>query len=652
MTVVDRIQGLSGSLAIKVPCRAATTANITLSGLQTVDGVSLVADDRVLVKNQTTASQNGIYLAGTSTWQRSLDFDGTADAAKGTLIGVTDGTVNANSTFELTTANPILIGTSSLTFVIRLGSATFIASGAGAVTLAVQTKLRDVVSVKDYGALGDGSTDDRGAFALADTASLGVHVPAGTYKISSNITLGKNYIFEPGAILKPDTLVTVTINGAIQAGAWQIFDATAASAVVTGAIKNAYLLAEWWGAAGVSAAIDTPAWQATLKAAKDSGYITVRPLARTYLFNALLYGNGDAGNDTKAPSIRGIDKQVTIFDFSAIGAGASCLYYEGGSGTLSGAVVEGVHFLGHSTSTAVEFAGKCGMKLRRCKFTTNAIGVLFHNKLASSFTEYDEIDNCEFTSACVLKAEYRRTSGNDSFHGSGFTNRCLLNHSGNADIITITHAAAYCYNCPLDAQVWLLGASTANLINSTASGTSQAHFFGTLTIETNNSAQLTLGATNTIYFSGEVMGLSLNKVLSGTLLRTAPFGRDSASGVRLYDGVRKRSNQAMTTGANTILSPIASSGRLMSVQFTATNYDYRYLLAVTHHGDGTTGTVVTVATLRTFNTAGYGAPTFTVDTSGNVIATNAGFPASGVTAIWEDVQLSARNQFGSSILYL
>lgn len=52
---IDRTDGLSSSVAIKGPCRVATTANVTLSGEQTIDGVAVVTDDRVLVKDQTTA---------------------------------------------------------------------------------------------------------------------------------------------------------------------------------------------------------------------------------------------------------------------------------------------------------------------------------------------------------------------------------------------------------------------------------------------------------------------------------------------------------------------------------------------------------------------------------------------------------------------
>lgn len=112
-TISSRRQGVNAGIAFKVPCRVATTANITLSGLQTIDGVTVVADDRVLVKDQTTASQNGIYRADTSTWQRDYDWDGSFDVKKGTLVYVTSGTTNKGF-WAVTTDDPITIGTSSV----------------------------------------------------------------------------------------------------------------------------------------------------------------------------------------------------------------------------------------------------------------------------------------------------------------------------------------------------------------------------------------------------------------------------------------------------------------------------------------------------------------------------------------------------------
>src|SRR5439155_16102584 len=66
------IRGLDWKASVKV----ATTANISLTGVQTIDGVLLAAGDRVLVKTQTDATQNGVYVVATGAWSRAADFDG------------------------------------------------------------------------------------------------------------------------------------------------------------------------------------------------------------------------------------------------------------------------------------------------------------------------------------------------------------------------------------------------------------------------------------------------------------------------------------------------------------------------------------------------------------------------------------------------
>jgi uncharacterized protein YbcV (DUF1398 family) len=100
----------------KSSVRAATTANITLSGAQTIDGVSVVAGDRVLVKDQTSADENGIYDAAASAWTRSSDLDEDADAL-GFWVSVREGTANGAKVFGLTTDGTITVGTTLMTIV-------------------------------------------------------------------------------------------------------------------------------------------------------------------------------------------------------------------------------------------------------------------------------------------------------------------------------------------------------------------------------------------------------------------------------------------------------------------------------------------------------------------------------------------------------
>jgi hypothetical protein len=103
-------------LDVKNSVHVATTGNITLSGTQEVDGVALVAEDRVLVKNQSTASENGIYVVKAGAWERAPDADSDADVTPGMFTFVEEGTVNEDSGWVLTTDAPITVGSTSLAF--------------------------------------------------------------------------------------------------------------------------------------------------------------------------------------------------------------------------------------------------------------------------------------------------------------------------------------------------------------------------------------------------------------------------------------------------------------------------------------------------------------------------------------------------------
>lgn len=172
MAQSDRTTGLVGNAAFKVPVRAATTAKITLNGLQTVDGVSLVAGDRVLVKDQDDTTQNGIWVVDTGDWYRAKDADGPHDWVQGSFIYVIEGTTYENTYWRLTTANPVRIGSSSLTFVNALisdaSAIIFKPSGTGATERTVEEKLREIVTLTDFeGADPTGATESTAAFQAA-----------------------------------------------------------------------------------------------------------------------------------------------------------------------------------------------------------------------------------------------------------------------------------------------------------------------------------------------------------------------------------------------------------------------------------------------------------------------------------------------------
>jgi phage-related tail fiber protein len=123
------VDGVASGLDVKASVRVATTANLDLSDAlengDTVDGVTLATGDRVLVKNQSTGSQNGIYVVQASgAAVRAADADSSAEVTPGLFTFVEEGTANGNTGWVLTTDAPITLGTTALVFSQFSGAAT------------------------------------------------------------------------------------------------------------------------------------------------------------------------------------------------------------------------------------------------------------------------------------------------------------------------------------------------------------------------------------------------------------------------------------------------------------------------------------------------------------------------------------------------
>jgi hypothetical protein len=99
----------------KAPVKAATTANITLSGAQTIDGIALVAGDRCLVKDQAASANNGIYVVAAGAWSRATDAD-TWDEIVSMMCGAEQGTANADKGFLCVSDSGGTLGVTAITF--------------------------------------------------------------------------------------------------------------------------------------------------------------------------------------------------------------------------------------------------------------------------------------------------------------------------------------------------------------------------------------------------------------------------------------------------------------------------------------------------------------------------------------------------------
>jgi hypothetical protein len=125
-TLRSEISSAAAGLDVKNSVRVATTANITLTNVSAVDGITLVEGDRVLVKNQSAPEFNGIYELSDGDLVRTQDADAPSELNAGTFVFVEEGT-HADSGFVVSSDNPITIGTDPITWVQFSGAGQIIA---------------------------------------------------------------------------------------------------------------------------------------------------------------------------------------------------------------------------------------------------------------------------------------------------------------------------------------------------------------------------------------------------------------------------------------------------------------------------------------------------------------------------------------------
>ena len=176
------VDAARSGLDVKESVRVASTANIALATAlengDVVDGVTLATGDRVLVKNQSTASENGIYVVQASgAAVRATDADSNTEVTSGMFTFVSEGTVNADCGFVLSTNDTITLGTTSLTFV-QFSGAGQITAGAG---LTKDGNTLDVVGTADRITVNADSLDIASTYAGQSTiVTLGT-ITTGTW---------------------------------------------------------------------------------------------------------------------------------------------------------------------------------------------------------------------------------------------------------------------------------------------------------------------------------------------------------------------------------------------------------------------------------------------------------------------------------------
>jgi len=231
-SLVDKgyVDSVATGLVVKTSVQVATTANVSLSGLTTVDSIILTNGTRVLVKDQNTGSQNGIYIATGATWHRAVDYDFSpaGEISNGNLIPIVTGTTNGNTIWVLTTPDPIVSG-DTLTFSLFSKTSAVVAGNGINVT---QTAGNYDVSVKLANNCGLCS-DSSGLYVNSAIAGTGLNYSTGVLSVCGANLAGNSILWSGNTFnVNPSTgTLNTVLNTKLNTSVYQSYTGTTATAI-------------------------------------------------------------------------------------------------------------------------------------------------------------------------------------------------------------------------------------------------------------------------------------------------------------------------------------------------------------------------------------------------------------------------------------
>lgn len=358
------VDQIAAGLSVKAPVLAATTADITLSGNQTIDGVVVPAGSRVLVKNQNNAAQNGIYVTNSSAWARASDMSTWAQVP-GAFCFVEQGTTQGDNGYVCTSDPGGTLGVTAITWV-QFNGITNYSAGTGLQLVGTTFSIANTgVTAGAYGSASSVATfsvNAQGQLTLAATTAIAIaasQITSGT--IASSLISG-NYSGITGVGTLANLTVTNPISGSITGNAATATNATSAatSTNITGGSTGAI---PYQTSAGATTFLASGT--GVLVGGSAPSYTTTPAILGTNITGTAsgLSIGGNAATATTATNIAGgsayaIPYQVTSGSTSFVSAGTSgYLFQTNGAGSAPSWVAPSGLTIGYATNISGGVAG-------------------------------------------------------------------------------------------------------------------------------------------------------------------------------------------------------------------------------------------------------------------------------------------------------
>ena len=595
------VDTVAQGLGPKAACQCGTTANITLSGLQTIDGYTTLAGDRVLVKNQTLSQFNGIYIASNTTWTRATDMDiwsevpgaytvilngGQADT--GWVCTATQaGTINVTAMpwVQFSNVNTYFAGTgltlASNTFSITntgvttntYGSASavpvIIVNAQGQITSATTTTI--AISNTQVSGLGTMSTQNANSVAITGGSINGTTIGASSASTISGTTITATTQFSGAGTGLTGTASGLSIGGNA---------ATATSATSAGSVTNSVTFNSG-GTGGTSPityngstaptisynTIGAPSTTGT--GASGNWGISITGNAATVTNG--VYTSGSYSNPTWITSILGsivsgaVASATTSTNLS--GGLAGSLPYQSGAGATTFLGIGSANYVLTSSGTAPQYVAQSTLSVGSASTATTATNL---------------------AGGIASQIPYQTAAGTTAFIANGTTGQFLTSNGTGA-------------------PSWSTVTTAITITDDTSSATAYYPLF----------ARVTTGTTNTEYTSST----KLNYTPSTGLLAATAFSGSGASLTSLTAGNLSGTIPSGVLGNSTVYigtTAVALNRASASINLTGTSIDGSA-------GSATTATTATNATniAITDNTSSSSTyyPVLSLNSSGNNAAT-------------------------------